>query len=110
MQELISDLLEKGTPYVRCSHFVFSGMSWIPSIEKFALEFPELNHKLLDRIKPESDFSLDIEDGSYDYSYDSSERPLTKLEYYGYEPNYERDIDLAERLYGVPDPRLVEDD
>lgn len=110
LQELISDLLEKGTPYVRCSHFVFSGMSWIPSIEKFALEFPELNDKLLDRIKPESDFSLDIEDGSYDYSYDSSERPLTKLEYYGYEPNYERDIDLAERLYGVPDPRLVEDD
>jgi len=48
---------------------------------------------------------LDIEDGSYD----SSERPLTKLEYYGYEPDYECDIDLAERLYGVPDPRLVED-
>ncbi len=113
VQELISSLLDKDTSYLRCSHYVFAGTSWIPSIKQFALEFPELHEILLDRIKPESDFSVDIEDTTIedwyepDYGY---HRPQTKLEYYGYEPDYELPIDQAERLYGIPDPRLVEDD
>ena len=31
------------------------------------------------------------------------------LEYYGYETDEESPMDKAERLYGVPDPRLLED-
>lgn len=35
--------------------------------------------------------------------------PQSVLEYYGYEPAFEDPIDKAERLWGIPDPRLVED-
>lgn len=35
--------------------------------------------------------------------------PTSILDYYGYEPEYEDPIDKAERLFGIPDPRLVED-
>jgi hypothetical protein len=34
---------------------------------------------------------------------------LSLLDHYGYEPDEESPMDKAERLYGVPDPRLVED-
>ncbi|MFM6452248.1 MAG: hypothetical protein ACKPH7_10615, partial [Planktothrix sp.] len=34
--------------------------------------------------------------------------PISVWDYYGYEPEYEDPIDKAERLYGIPDPRLVE--
>ena len=36
-------------------------------------------------------------------------KPQSVLDYYGYEPEYENPIDKAERLWGIPDPRLVED-
>jgi cold shock CspA family protein len=36
--------------------------------------------------------------------------PQSVLEYYGYEPAFEHPVDKAERLCGIPDPRLVEDD
>ncbi|QFS49788.1 hypothetical protein [Nostoc sphaeroides] len=36
-------------------------------------------------------------------------KPQSVSDYYGYEPEYEDPIDKAERLWGIPDPRLVED-
>ncbi|MGI0498505.1 hypothetical protein ACOKW7_05270 [Limnospira platensis CENA597] len=39
----------------------------------------------------------------------SDSQPASLLDYYGYEPEYEDPIDKAERLWGIPDPRLVED-
>ena len=35
--------------------------------------------------------------------------PQSAFEYYGYEPSYEDPTEKAERLWGIPDPRLVED-
>jgi hypothetical protein len=41
---------------------------------------------------------------------DEIHTPLTQIEYYGYElDGYEDSVEKAERLFGVPDPRLVED-
>lgn len=47
----------------------------------------------------------------YHFNFDevSDFNPLSRLDYYGYEPEYEDPIDKAERLWGIPDPRLVED-
>lgn len=47
----------------------------------------------------------------YHFNFDevSEFKPISIWDYYGYEPEYEDPIDKAERLYGIPDPRLVED-
>jgi hypothetical protein len=55
--------------------------------------------------KPEDEYKSEYEKDDYDYGF----RSQTKLEYYGFEPDYESSIDKADRLYGIPDPRLVED-
>ena len=39
----------------------------------------------------------------------STFKPQNVSDYYGYEPEYENLIDKAERLWGIPDPRRVED-
>lgn len=45
----------------------------------------------------------------FDFDQVSEFNPTSILDYYGYEPEYEDPIDKAERLFGIPDPRLVED-
>jgi hypothetical protein len=45
----------------------------------------------------------------FDFEQVSEFNPTSILDYYGYEPEYEDPIDKAERLFGIPDPRLVED-
>jgi len=52
--------------------------------------------------KPQKQYCFDFERVS-----EFNTRSL--LDYYGYEPEYEDPIDKAERLFGIPDPRLVED-
>lgn len=45
----------------------------------------------------------------FDFDQVSEFNPTSILDYYGYEPEYEDPINKAERLFGIPDPRLVED-
>lgn len=45
----------------------------------------------------------------FDFDRVSAFNTTSLLDYYGYEPEYEDPIDKAERLFGIPDPRLVED-
>ncbi|MCT7952576.1 hypothetical protein NG798_22525 [Ancylothrix sp. C2] len=45
----------------------------------------------------------------FDFDQVSEFNPTSILDYYGFEPEYEDSIDKAERLFGIPDPRLVED-
>ncbi len=45
----------------------------------------------------------------FEFDQVSEFNPTSILDYYGYEPEYEDPIDKAERLFGIPDPRLVED-
>jgi hypothetical protein len=45
----------------------------------------------------------------FDFDQVSEFNPTSILDYYGYEPEYEDPIDKAERLFGIPDPRLVEE-
>lgn len=45
----------------------------------------------------------------FDFERVSEFNTRSLLDYYGYEPEYEDPIDKAERLFGIPDPRLVED-
>lgn len=52
--------------------------------------------------KPQKQYYFDLDQVS-------EFNPTSILDYYGYEPEYEDPIDKAERLFGIPDPRLVED-
>jgi hypothetical protein len=52
-----------------------------------------------------------IQSSQYDFDedYDFMPPPQSKFEYYGYELENEDLMDKAERLFGIPDPRLLED-
>ena len=63
----------------------------------------EMPANALKRFERQQQEQYDIED-EYDFY-----RPLSAFEYYGYEPCYEDLTEKAERLWGIPDPRLVED-
>jgi len=45
----------------------------------------------------------------FDFKKVSNFRSRSVLDYYGYEPEHEAPMDKAERLWGIPDPRLLED-
>lgn len=80
--------------------------TWEDSDEYLTAPFTEVwNREVSD--------SLPWEINSYNFGDDDLDEihiPLTQIEYYGYElDGYEDSIEKAERLFGIPDPRLVED-
>jgi len=62
-------------------------------------------------LKSANNFYLNIYNKSDEYEYYGTflDEPLSELEYYGYIPYRENPTSMADRLFGVPDPRLVED-
>jgi hypothetical protein len=50
----------------------------------------------------------ELSSADYEDEDDDTWTPRSKESWYGYEPDFELAVDKAERLYGIPDPRLVE--
>ena len=66
----------------------------------------ETSNKMLWKALEKFDCTRQIQD---DFEEDYIYIPQSKYEYYGYDPVYEDPTNEAERLYGIPDPRLVEE-
>ncbi len=77
-------------------------------IANFLRRIVQVHKVVADRLLSE-EVTTNCIDEEEEHYYDYGHNLRTKLQYYGYEPNYENPMDMAERLYGVPDPRLVED-
>ena len=69
----------------------------------------EVQKTVSSRIAPKEIIMDDVPYDFEEYDDNHHDKVTTKLEYYGYEPDYESAMDEADRLYGIPDPRLVED-
>ncbi|BAY96885.1 hypothetical protein NIES37_08220 [Tolypothrix tenuis PCC 7101] len=63
-------------------------------------------HQIAENLYPEDKDNYDEDE----YDENGYYKSLTKIEYYGYEIEYENLWDKADRLYGVPDPRLLSED